>query len=488
MASHLTNQPRLDAEYCIVGPLPSAREELPLLLRVNVRNTGTASWPSQGKHPINLSYHWLDRSGQPVDFEGVRALLADDLPPGAEVELELLVEPPQLAGDYVLALDMVEEGVAWFSRQGVAWLTVPLTVAPRPRQALRACIVGPLCPINDAVGNQMINQLRALQARGYDVLILVAHVDERQPAELRRYMQAIDCDDLRSAKTTPLTRRAQRFFRAADLFIFHYPLPYTLFDAIALVERGVTIVDYHGMTPPQLWDGQNRQFFVETAQAQQGLFSYADYVIAHSAFTHAEVIATGAIEPGRVYQMGYIIPLERFQPGPRPEFLLKRYGLTADQPVLLYVGRIATNKRIEDLARALALVRLQLPNVVLLVVGDDHSPLYAPVAARVRRRAAELGVVDALIFTGPVPDEELPAHYRLADVFVTASIHEGFCIPVVEAMACGIPVVGANATALPGTIGLAGLTFQPEDPAELAARLLELLARTPRSNTELVSI
>src|SRR5262245_22785219 len=161
MAIQPTTQPtRLGAEYRIAGPLAGAREELPLLLRVVVRNTGTATWPHRGKHPINLSYHWLDRAGQPVDFDGVRALLPDDLPPGAEVELELQVEPPPQAGDYLLALDMVEEGVAWFSQQGVAWLAAPLTVAPRPARALRACIVGPLCPIHDAVGNQMVNQLR----------------------------------------------------------------------------------------------------------------------------------------------------------------------------------------------------------------------------------------------------------------------------------------------------------------------------------------
>jgi len=307
------------------------------------------------------------------------------------------------------------------------------------------------------------------------VLIFVAHVDERQPAELRRHMQAIDYDDLRAGKSSTLTRRALCFFRAADLFIFHYPLPYTLFDAIALVERGVVIVDYHGMTPPHLWDGRDRQFFVEKAQEQQGLLSYADYVIVHSNFTRQEIVMTGTIDPRRVDQMGYVVSLERFHPRPRPELLLKRYCLASDQPVLLYVGRMATNKRIDDLVRALALVRRRLPSAVLLLVGDDRSLLYAPVVARVRALASELGVTDGVIFAGSVPDEELPAHYHLADVFVTASIHEGFCIPVIEAMACGVPVVGTRATALPETIGPAGLTFQAEDPADLASKVLEIL-------------
>jgi glycosyltransferase involved in cell wall biosynthesis len=58
---------------------------------------------------------------------------------------------------------------------------------------------------------------------------------------------------------------------------------------------------------------------------------------------------------------------------------------------------------------------------------------------------------------------------------VTSSLHEGFCIPVIEAMGCGKPVVGTHATALPETIGLAGLTFRPEDPTDLASKVLEIL-------------
>jgi glycosyltransferase involved in cell wall biosynthesis len=123
---------------------------------------------------------------------------------------------------------------------------------------------------------------------------------------------------------------------------------------------------------------------------------------------------------------------------------------------------------------------------VLLLVGDDRSLLYAPVVARARALASELGVADGVIFAGQVPDEELPAHYHLADVFVTASIHEGFCIPVVEAMACGVPVVAAHTTALPETIGTAGLTFRSEDPADLAAKVLETLRGYYHVNRPLV--
>jgi glycosyltransferase involved in cell wall biosynthesis len=95
--------------------------------------------------------------------------------------------------------------------------------------------------------------------------------------------------------------------------------------------------------------------------------------------------------------------------------------------------------------------------------------------AEARREAEALGVDDAVIFTGQLPLDELVALYQTCDLFVTASRHEGFCIPVIEALACGTPVVGAHATALPETIGPGGLTFPPGDHQALAEAVVALL-------------
>jgi glycosyltransferase involved in cell wall biosynthesis len=94
--------------------------------------------------------------------------------------------------------------------------------------------------------------------------------------------------------------------------------------------------------------------------------------------------------------------------------------------------------------------------------------------------AQALGVAAQVLFTGPVEHRELGRFYNTCDLFVTASMHEGFCIPAVEAMACGKPVLGAHATALPATIGPGGLTFpvgEPQALAELVCALLDDLRR-----------
>jgi O-antigen biosynthesis protein len=472
---------RLGVEYQLVGPLPAARADLPLLLRVVVRNIGAATWPNQGKHPVNLSYHWFDPQGRTVDFEGLRALLPMSLRPGEAVELELQVEPPPSAGAYLLALDMVEEGVAWFSLQGVAPLTVPIEVAAVPTNLPRVCIVNGNCVLNDALGNNVVNQLRFFEERGYQALALLEHIDLRVPAEIRRYFVRMSYEELRQGPINPQTRRGVNHFYNADIYVFNYSSYYALAQAMRLVGRGVLIFDYHGITPPQLWEGPGIEDLVE-GQRHIGLVRYADYAIAHSGFTRAELLQTGAIDAARVYQMPYVVPLERFRPESRATALVARYDLTADQPVLLYVGRMAGNKRIDVLIQALALVRKRLPHAVLLLVGETSFSTYARVVAQARTLAETLGIANEVIFTGQVPDEELVAHYQLADVFVTASLHEGFCIPVLEAMACGVPVVGAHATALPETIGEAGLTFRPEDPADLAAKVLEILNSRPITN------
>lgn len=465
---------RLCAAYALVGELPPARTDLALPVRVRVTNTGAAPWSHRGTTPVNLSYHWLDTQGRPVDFEGLRALMPGPLRPGEAVELDLLVEPPERPGAYLLAFDMVEEGVGWFSLQGAPYHTISVTVEPAPAAGRTVCIINGNAVINDAVGNTVVNQLRMFAERGDNVLALVEHADLRQPPEVRSRIVQVTLETLQGHDTNPQTRRAVRQFASADLYVVHYSTYYHLVEAIRLIGHGVVIFDYHGVTPPQFWEGPGLEDVIE-GQRRVELVRYADYGVTHSNYTRDELIATGLIPPERVYVAPLSADLRRFAPGPKPAYLLERYGLRPDQPVVLYLGRMATNKRIGVLVEALALVRQQMPDARLLLVGDTEQPSYAMNVARAQARAAELGIAGAVTFTRQIPDAELPDHYRLCDVFATASVHEGFCVPVVEAMACGRPVVGAHAAALPETIGDGGLTFAPDDPADCAASILALL-------------
>ncbi|HEX5691682.1 MAG TPA: glycosyltransferase family 4 protein, partial [Roseiflexaceae bacterium] len=210
------------------------------------------------------------------------------------------------------------------------------------------------------------------------------------------------------------------------------------------------------------------------SQQRLELARYADYAIAHSSYARGELLEWASIDPERVYAMPYVVPLETFRPAPRDAELVTRYGLEG-RVVLLYVGRMSSHKRIVDMVRAMPAIHARYPGAILLLVGDDSIDSYKQTISEARAEAERLGCAAEVIFTGAVDHSQLDRFYSSCDIYVTSSLHEGFCIPVIEAMACGVPVVGTHTTALPETIGPAGLTFQPKNPADLAAKVVQLL-------------
>jgi glycosyltransferase involved in cell wall biosynthesis len=141
---------------------------------------------------------------------------------------------------------------------------------------------------------------------------------------------------------------------------------------------------------------------------------------------------------------------------------------------ILFVGRIVPNKRIEDHIRLAEIYKRYVDSHYRFIfVGRyDGLPRYY---AQVRALIAEFQMLpDRFWFTGPVPDADLAAFYRWADVYVSLSEHEGFCVPLVEAMAADVPILAYAAGAVPETLGGAGMLFTPKD-LELAAEMLGML-------------
>jgi glycosyltransferase involved in cell wall biosynthesis len=141
----------------------------------------------------------------------------------------------------------------------------------------------------------------------------------------------------------------------------------------------------------------------------------------------------------------------------------------------LFVGRIVPNKKIEDHIRlAEHYKRYVDAEYRFIFVGKtDGVPRYYNA---VRALVAEFRMPqDRFIFTGPVPDEDLVTFYRTARVYISLSEHEGFCVPLLEAMAADVPVLAYASTAVPDTLGGAGVQFAPKD-LEFAAELLGELA------------
>ena len=136
---------------------------------------------------------------------------------------------------------------------------------------------------------------------------------------------------------------------------------------------------------------------------------------------------------------------------------------------VLFVGRMIPNKRIEDLVRAFhAYKRWFNPRSRLLLVGSHGG--FERYLAMLHDFVARIGAADVHVL-GHVTNEELTAYYEIADVFLCASEHEGFCVPLMEAFHMGVPVVAYAATAVPATMDGGGILYHRKDPMEIAALL-----------------
>ena len=282
------------------------------------------------------------------------------------------------------------------------------------------------------------------------------------------YALAID-DDLASDVRTFSDGSA----RQGDLTIFHYALPSPMTAAFATLPSGSRILQYHNVTPAEYFAPYDPALFRLASLGRRELASLAgrvDLALGDSDYNRQELEQLGF---GRTGVFPIAVDTTRItQPAHRPAL----ETILDDELVnFLFVGRIAPNKKIEDHIRLAEVYKRNVDAYYRFIfVGRfDVVPRYY---STVRALMAEYRFLnDRFVFTGPIPDEELAVYYRNAAVYVSLSEHEGFCVPLVEAMAADVPVLAYSAAAVPDTLGGAGVQFAPKD-LEFAAELLHTLA------------
>ena len=229
------------------------------------------------------------------------------------------------------------------------------------------------------------------------------------------------------------------------------------------------VVNYHNLTPARFFVGWDDAMVDELERGERQarrLAVRADATIADSTFNAEEFAALGAapvaVVPVLADRMtteatGQIRPVHR------------DLGVRPRRARWLFVGRLAPNKRQDTLVRALAVAIARYDEQASLDLVGVPSP--RSYDAYVRQTAKSLKIAGRVRIHGSVDHTELAHLYLLADVFVSASAHEGFGIPLVEAMATGLPVVAADAGAVGETLGGAGLLLPDDDPESLAAAI-----------------
>ncbi|MDR1989938.1 MAG: glycosyltransferase [Acidobacteriaceae bacterium] len=257
-----------------------------------------------------------------------------------------------------------------------------------------------------------------------------------------------------------------------DVTIFHFALPSVMTDAFARLSTRKVLL-YHNVTPARYFAPYDHALFRLTSMARNELATLAgrvDVALGVSEFNRRELEAMG-FAPTAVLPLS--VDLGRLTKAADRPALAK--SLDDDFVNFLFVGRIAPNKKIEDHIRLAEQYKRYIDAFYRFIfVGRyDAVPNYY---ATIRALMSQYRLLnERFIFTGPVSNEDLAVYYRQSAVYISLSEHEGFCAPLLEAMAMDVPILAYAAAAVPETLGGAGVQFAPKD-MEYAAELLGALA------------
>ena len=303
----------------------------------------------------------------------------------------------------------------------------------------------------DAVGNSARAVRSLIRARGHRSDLYALSIDD----ELQGDVHPFSDDDA----------------RRGDVTILHYAVPSPMSDALTTLPKG-RVLQYHNVTPAHFFARYDPEIFRITTEGRRELarlVGSVDLALGDSEYNRRELDSLGFERTGVV---PIVVDTKRITDAPR----LPALEATLEDGLsnILFVGRIAPNKRIDDhIFMAEHYKRYVDTDYRFIFVGrtDAVPRYYATIRALMLRFDLR---PERFLFVGSVPDDELAVYYRTARAYVSLSEHEGFCVPLVEAMAARVPILAYGAAAVPETLGGAGVCFTPKD-LEHAAELLGLL-------------
>jgi phosphatidylinositol alpha-1,6-mannosyltransferase len=276
----------------------------------------------------------------------------------------------------------------------------------------------------------------------------------------------------RIRQLNPVWSRSAYSLRALQVSQVNRPIHVVFCGHVFMVPLAACVAKLSGA---QLWvQVHGVEAWQELSFLHRRAIETASLVTSVSRYTRWRLLEWVGINPTRVKILPNTVE-RRFRPGPKPDYLLDRHGVRGKK-VLMTVSRLAGSDRYKGhdrVIRILPRIRVDHPEAIYLIVGDgDDRP-------RLEAVAEEIRVQEQVHFTGPVPNEELPDYYRLADLMVMPSTGEGFGIVFLEAMASGVDVIGGNADGSvdPLCDGALGTLVDPDNYEELASAISAGLER-----------
>ena len=297
----------------------------------------------------------------------------------------------------------------------------------------------------DAIGHEVLGIRRVLRGAGFESDIFVQTADPRLENQTRDYHDLIQESD------------------PSNILIHHFSIGSRASRiTYALPDRQILV--YHNITPPEFFVDVHEQLVEQCFKGRRELSIYparVDLALGDSEFNRQELDALGFTPTGVLP----VVPDFSHLDLPSNDLIAQEFD--DDWTNILFVGRIIPNKRIEDVIRYFhAYQRHFNAKSRLLLVGSYGG--FDKYLAMLHQLAARLGVTQ-VHFSGHVSNAELSAYYDVADLFLCASAHEGFCVPIVESFYKQIPVAAYAASAVPATMDGAGVLYTTQEPLEVAA-------------------
>ncbi len=313
----------------------------------------------------------------------------------------------------------------------------------------------PTMAFGDAVGNDTLSIAGILENRGFQKEIYAENIDRRFQLGV---VKTID-------RMEPLSDDDILIYHASTGTELNYMLPNY---------GGKQVMIYHNITPPEFFEGYSpiaADLCRNGYEGIQHLSEIVKYCIADSEYNKQELIAMGYRCPIDVCPI--LIPFDDYNQTPDHRVVSAFCG--DGYTNLLFVGRIAPNKKQEDVIRAFYIYQRYFNSKSRLFLVGSSSGM-EKYEQKLHAYVEKLGISSKVIFPGHIRFSEILAYYRIADAFVCMSEHEGFCVPIVEAMHFDIPIIAYNSSAVPETMAKGGIIIEDKDP-QLAATAIDRVIR-----------
>jgi glycosyltransferase involved in cell wall biosynthesis len=306
----------------------------------------------------------------------------------------------------------------------------------------------PTLLFGDAVGNNVLTLDMILKQLGYESYIYTENIGKRIDKDLVKYAHELEKLD------------------EEDILLYHCAVESISMEKIIKKQICKKVMIYHNITPAKFFEPYNVDIAKNVTAGREQLrrmSSLFDYVLAASEYNKRDLIKEGY--KCKIDVLPILVALSDYEKEPDYN-LIKKFD--DDYVNILFVGRINPNKKQEDIIREFAYYHKYVNNKsrLFLVGSYDGMEIYYSTLVRY---VAKLDLQDSVIFSGHISFAQILSYYHIADVFLCMSEHEGFCVPLVEAMKLKVPIIAYSEAAVPDTLGDSGIVVDRKDPKYISS-------------------